>query len=43
MRRGKASKHGVRLNQCWSRNNHFGAPGEPPLDFICSGLMMFMP
>ena len=43
MRRGKASKHRVRLNQCWRRNNHFGAPGEPPLNFICSGLMVFMP
>lgn len=40
MRRGEAGQHGVRFNQCWRRNNHFGAPGEPPFDFICSGLMM---
>ena len=43
MGRGKASQHGVCLNQCWRCDDHFGPPGEPPLDFICSGLMMFVP
>ena len=43
MRRGKASEHSVGLNQCWCRNNHLGPSSEPTLDFICSGLMMFMP
>ena len=43
MRWGKAGQHGVRLNQCWRRNNHFGAAREPPLNFICSGLMIFVP
>jgi hypothetical protein len=38
---GESAQH--TLQQCRSRNNHFGAPGEPPLDFICSGLMMLMP
>jgi hypothetical protein len=25
------------------RNNHFGSRGEPPVDFVRSGLMVFMP
>jgi hypothetical protein len=43
MRRGKAGQYGVHLNQYWRGNNHFGSRGEAPLDFICSGLMVFMP
>ena len=43
MRRRKSSQYRISLDQCRNRNNHFFAPRETAVNFVCGEFVMLMP